>query len=83
VGDGMTSKLHKAITNAEKAIEDVTGAFEKQVDEIASQDNKADLEKWVNAYRAMQDSGHIYVTWAKHYAGMDEEGESFLDEGSM
>jgi hypothetical protein len=79
----MAKELYKAITNVEKAIENVTGAFEKQVDKIASQDNKADLEKWIKAYRAMQDSGHLYVTWAKHYAGMDEEGDSFLDEGSM
>lgn len=82
----MYEKLRHTVDEVARAIDNLNRAFENQVSESQRAKNADELNRWVKAAQAMQDSGNIYLTWARHYASLnDPEGdddESFLDEGS-
>jgi hypothetical protein len=79
----MSRELQESIERVSQAIEGLNRAFEKQVSDHQQGRDTERLDHWVKAARAMQDSGHLYLTWARHYAGLaepDEEDESFPGE---
>ena len=79
----MSREIHESIEQVSQAIDGLNRAFEKQVHDLQQGRDTDRLNHWVKAARAMQDSGHLYLTWARHYAGMsepDEGDEAFLDE---
>jgi hypothetical protein len=82
----MSQEIQKTVQDVARAIENLNRAFEKQVSTLKQADDRDQLDRWIKAAQAMLDSGHIYLTWAKHYADLadperDDDG-SFLDEGS-
>lgn len=71
----MDREIHESIDQVTLAIEKLNRAFEKQVSDHQHGQDADRLNHWVKATRAMQDSGHMYLTWAKHYAGLSDPGE--------
>jgi hypothetical protein len=71
----VSREIHESIEQVSQAIESLNRAFEKQVSELQRGQDSDRLNHWVKAARAMQDSGHLYLTWARHYAGLSEPSE--------
>jgi hypothetical protein len=87
----MNEDIQQSLMELVRAMENLNRAFAKRADDLKKSGNADELQKWINAVHAMQDSGTIYLNWAKHYtrsAGTkvapDESEESdFLDEESV
>lgn len=85
----MSEELQQSLLEVVRAMENLNRAFAKRADDLKKSGNASELQQWMNAVHAMQDSGNIYLNWAKHYArsagvkmapGESEEG--YLDEES-
>lgn len=64
----MNQEILQSIIEVSRAIELLNQAFEKRVDDLRNGGDPQELQQWINATHAMRDSGHIYLSWAKHYA---------------
>ncbi len=69
----MTDDVRVAVAEVELAMERLNGAFDQYVEGIqASESGGEQLDRAIKMKAAMKDSGAIYLSWAKHYAGFDE-----------
>jgi hypothetical protein len=87
----MSKEIEQSILEVIRAIENLNRAFAKRADDLKKSGNANELQEWMKAVYAMQDSGNIYMNWAKHYArtagvktnsGGSEESD-FVDEESV
>jgi hypothetical protein len=86
----MSKEIEQSLLEIIRAIENLNRAFAKRADDLKKKGDAKELQEWMKAVYAMQDSGNIYMNWAKHYArsagvkmaGGTEESD-FLDEESV
>ena len=78
----MNEEIRQSITEVARAIEHLNQAFEKRADNLRQEGNTQELQQWLTATHAMRDSGNIYLSWAKHYAG-SAGGEAASDEAEV
>ena len=78
----MNEEIRQSITEVTRAIEHLNQAFEKRADNLRQGGNTQELQQWIKATQAMRDSGNIYLSWAKHYAG-SAGGEAASDEAEV
>jgi hypothetical protein len=86
----MNEEIHQSILEVVRAIDNLNRAFAKRSEDLKKLGNANELQQWLKAVHAMQDSGNIYLNWAKHYAhsagvkmtAEESEESDFLDEGS-
>ena len=64
----MSEEIQQSILEVVRAMENLNRAFLKRADDLKKSGNANELQQWIKAAQAMQDSGNIYLTWAKHYA---------------
>jgi len=86
----MTRDLHQSIAEVARAIEQLNQAFEQRADDLQKAGDPQEWQQWVKAAHAMRDSGNIYLTWARHYAGTsgpqasaESDLDDFLNEGAL
>lgn len=87
----MTEEIQQSILEVVRAMENLNRAFAKRADDLKKLGNASELQQWTKAAQAMQDSGNIYLSWAKHYArsagvkmaSEESEESDFLDEGNV
>lgn len=80
----MSESIQQSIVEVAQAINNLNRAFERHAENLQREKDTDQLQKWTFAARAMQDSGNIYLTWARHYAGStasEQDEDPFLDEG--
>ena len=86
----MNDEIRQLILDVADAIDRLNEAFKKRAEALHQAGEGKEFQQWLKATHAMGDSGHIYLSWARHYAGVSEEGsaaeesdlEESLDEGS-
>jgi len=87
----MNDEIQQSLTEIAQAMENLHRAFEKRAEDLRKQGDPDTLQQWIKATQAMRDSGHIYLSWAKHYARSagiktienEPEENGFLEEGSI
>ena len=86
----MSEEIQQSLLEVIRAMENLNRAFTKRAENLKKSGNASELQQWMNAVHAMQDSGNLYLNWAKHYARSagvkmapdgSEEGDA-LDEES-
>lgn len=65
INDG---EIHQSVQAVSRAIEALNRVFEKRLVYLRETDHSDQLKQWSNACYTMQDSGNLYVNWARHYA---------------
>jgi len=79
----MNEDIRRSVQAAQEALLRVNQAFDDYVDELKKKgsDPSEILQAAKNA-DALKDSAHIYLSWARHYAGMggDEASTEDIDE---
>ena len=79
----MNDDIRRSVQEAQEALVRVNQAFEDYVEELKKKgsDPSEILQVAKNA-DALKDSGHIYLSWARHYAGIggDEASTEDIDE---
>ncbi len=56
-------------------------ALERRASEIVASGKDSELaDKLIKAADVMRDSGNMYVTWARHYAGLSEGNSEDVEE---
>jgi len=78
----MNEEIQQSVMEVARAIEHLNQAFEKRADNLRQGGNTQELQQWIKATQAMRDSGNIYLSWAKHYAG-SAGGEAASDEAEV
>ena len=69
----MTEDVRVAVAEVELAMERLNEAFNQYVEGIeTSESGGENLDRAIKMKAAMKDSGAIYLSWAKHYAGFDD-----------
>jgi len=69
----MTEDVRVAVAEVELSMERLNEAFGQYVQGLkSSEEDDESLDRAVKMKAAMKDSGAIYLSWAKHYAGFDE-----------
>ena len=69
----MTEDVRVAVAEVELAMERLNEAFDQYVQGLqTSEDDGEGLDRATKMKAAMKDSGAIYLSWAKHYAGFGE-----------
>lgn len=59
-------------------------AFERRAAKIDADGKDSDrIDKLIKAADVMRDSGHVYVTWARHYARLSEGTTEDIDEAEF
>lgn len=79
----MNDEIRRSIQEVAEAMAHVNRAFQDYVQELnrLSKD-PSEIEKIVKNADTLKDSGHIYMSWARHYAGIggDEGPTEDIDE---
>tara|TARA_B100000315_G_scaffold250022_1_gene282124 strand:- start:1757 stop:1981 length:225 start_codon:yes stop_codon:yes gene_type:complete len=69
----MTEDVKVAVAEVELAMERLDLAFDQYVQGLRSSDEDSEvLDRAIKMKAAMRDSGAIYLSWARYYAGFDE-----------
>ncbi len=69
----MTEDVRVAVAEVELAMERLNEAFDQYVQRLQTSEAGGDgVDRALKMKAAMKDSGAIYLSWAKHYAGFDE-----------
>ena len=79
----MNDNIRRSVLEVEQALAHVNQAFEDHVEELKKKGNSAsEVIQMAKNADALKDSGHIYMSWARHYAGMggDEAATEDIDE---
>lgn len=79
----MNDDIRRSVQEVQESLVRVNQAFEGYLDELKKKgsDPSEILQVAKNA-DALKDSGHIYLSWARHYAGLggDEASTEDIDE---
>ena len=79
----MNDNIRRSVLEVEQALAHVNQAFEDYVEELKKKGNSAsEVIQMAKNADALKDSGHIYMSWARHYAGIggDEAATEDIDE---
>jgi hypothetical protein len=79
----MNDDIRRSVQAAQEAMARVNQAFEDYLEELKGKGSSAsDILQIAKSADALKDSGNIYVSWARHYAGMggDEASTEDIDE---
>jgi hypothetical protein len=84
----MSEEIQQSLLELVRAMENLNRAFAKRADDLKKSGNENEFQEWIKAVHAMQDSGNIYLNWAKHYVRSasakktpnESEESDFLDE---
>ena len=79
----MNDDIRRSVLEVEQALAHVNQAFEDYVEELRKKGiNPSEVIQAAKTADALKDSGHIYMSWARHYAGMggDEAATEDIDE---
>jgi len=79
----MNNEIRQSIQEVGEAMSRVNQAFQVYVEELkVSGKDSAEIGQVVKNLDALRDSGHIYMSWARHYAGIggDEAPTEDIDE---
>ena len=79
----MNDDIRRSVLEVEQALAHVNQAFEDYVEELKKKGSSAsEVIQMAKNADALKDSGHIYMSWARHYAGMggDEAATDDIDE---
>lgn len=79
----MNDDIRRSVKEAQEALTRVNQAFETYMEELKEKGSSpSDVLQVAKNADALKDSGHIYVSWARHYAGMggDEAPTEDIDE---
>jgi hypothetical protein len=79
----MNDKIRQSIQEVAEAMAHVNRAFQDYVQELNTlSKDPSEIETIVKNADTLKDSGHIYMSWARHYAGIggDEGPTEDIDE---
>jgi len=79
----MNNEIRQSIQEVGEVMSRVNQAFQNYVEELKSSGkDPADIGQVVQNADTLRDSGHIYMSWARHYAGIggDEAPTEDIDE---
>jgi len=79
----MNDEIRRSIQEVAEAMAHVNRAFQDYVQELNTlSKDPSEIEKIVKNADTLKDSGHIYMSWARHYAGIggDEGPTEDIDE---
>jgi hypothetical protein len=79
----MNDDIRRSVQGAQEALSRVNQAFEDYLEELKKRGSApSELLQLAKNADALKDSGHIYLSWARHYAGMggDEASTEDIDE---
>ena len=79
----MNNEIRRSVGEVGEAMSRVNRAFQNYVEELkASGKDPAEIGQVVKNADTLRDSGHIYMSWARHYAGIggDEGPTEDIDE---
>lgn len=79
----MNEDIRRSVQEAQEAMTRVNQAFGDYLEELKGKGSSAsDILQIAKNADALKDSGNIYVSWARHYAGMggDEASTEDIDE---
>ena len=79
----MNNEIRQSIQEVGEAMSRVNQAFQVYVEELkVSGKDSAEIGQVVKNLDTLRDSGHIYMSWARHYAGIggDEAPTEDIDE---
>jgi hypothetical protein len=84
----MNNEIRQSIQEVGEAMSRVNQAFQVYVEELkVSGKDPAEIGQVVKNLDTLRDSGHIYMSWARHYAGIGGDEASTedidLDEGRI
>ena len=79
----MNNEIRRSVEEVGEAMSRVNHAFQNYVEElkVAGKD-PGEIRQVVKNADTLRDSGHIYMSWARHYAGIggDEGPTEDIDE---
>ena len=79
----MNNEIRQSIQEVGEAMSRVNQAFQNYAEELkASGKDPAEIKQVAKNADTLRDSGHIYMSWARHYAGLggDEAPTEDIDE---
>jgi hypothetical protein len=79
----MNNAIRQSIQEVGEAMSRVNQAFQVYVEELkASGKDPTEIKQVAQNADTLRDSGHIYMSWARHYAGIggDEASTEDIDE---
>ena len=79
----MNEAIRRSIQEVGEAMIGVNHAFQEYADELSlAGKDPAEIQQILKNADTLRDSGNIYMSWARHYAGMggDEEMTEDIDE---
>ena len=79
----MNNEIRQTIQEVGEVMSRVNQAFQTYVEELKSSGkDPAEIRQVVKNADTLRDSGHIYMSWARHYAGIggDEAPTDDIDE---
>ena len=82
--DNDDSNVRQLIGEITALVTALPPALERRAAEIeANGKDSSMVEKLMKGADVMRDSGHVYVTWARHYAGLSEGNTEDIDEAEF
>ena len=82
--DNDDSNVKQLIGEITALVTALPPALECRAAEIEAKGKDSDMvDKLMKGADVMRDSGHVYVTWARHYAGLYEGNTEDIDEGEF
>ncbi|HZC67056.1 MAG TPA: hypothetical protein VE201_00415 [Nitrospirales bacterium] len=79
----MNDEIRRSVQEVQQALARVNRAFEDYVEDLRKKGTAAsEVHQMAKNADTLKDSGHIYMSWARHYAGMggDEASTEDIDE---
>lgn len=79
----MNDDIRRSVQEAQESLVRVNQAFEAYLDGLKEKGgDPSEIIQAAKSADALKDSGHIYLSWARHYAGMggDEASTEDSDE---
>jgi hypothetical protein len=79
----MNDEIRRSIKEVGEAMAHVHQAFQEYVEELSTQGkDPSEIRQIAKNADTLKDSGHIYMSWARHYAGIggDEGPTEDIDE---
>ena len=79
----MNNEIRRSVEEVREAMSRVNHAFQNYVEELkASGKDPGEIQQVIKNADTLRDSGHIYMSWARHYAGIggDEGPTEDIDE---
>lgn len=79
----MNDDIRRSVQGVQEALARVNQAFEGYLDELKKKGSApSEILQVAKNADALKDSGHIYLSWARHYAGLggDENSTEDIDE---